>query len=97
MRRVALRSSARHRLRRLERSRFADRRGLPLTRIRATTTPRKNRTSTPAHPGALGTKDIRWGLEHSRSIEEIADFLCRNPSEIRQRMREIAEADAIGA
>jgi hypothetical protein len=41
-------------------------------------------------------QDIRWQLDHNRSIEEIADFLCRTPSEIRQRMREIAEADSIG-
>lgn len=40
--------------------------------------------------------DIRWGLEHDRSLEETADFLCRTPSEIRQRTCEIAEADAIG-
>jgi hypothetical protein len=39
-------------------------------------------------------EDIRWG--HSRSIEETANFLCRMPSEVRQRIREIAEADAIG-
>jgi hypothetical protein len=41
-------------------------------------------------------QDIRWGLDHDSSIEEIADFLCRTPSELRQRVREIAEADAIG-
>src|SRR3954449_9848926 len=41
-------------------------------------------------------QDIRWGLDHDRSIEETADFLCRTPSEIRQRIGEIAEADAIG-
>jgi hypothetical protein len=41
-------------------------------------------------------EDIRWGLDHNRSIEETADFLCRTPSEIRQRICEIAEADAIG-
>ena len=41
-------------------------------------------------------QDIRWGLDHNNSIEEIADFLCRTPSEVRQRIREIAEADAIG-
>jgi hypothetical protein len=41
-------------------------------------------------------QDIRWGLDHNRSIEETADFLCRTPSEIRQRIREIAEVDAIG-
>jgi hypothetical protein len=35
---------------------------------------------------------IRWGLDHNSSIEEIADFLCRTPSEVRQRIREIAEA-----
>lgn len=40
--------------------------------------------------------DIRWGLDHNRSIEETADFLCRTPSEVRQRIQEIAEADAIG-
>jgi hypothetical protein len=41
-------------------------------------------------------QDIRWGLDHNRSIEEIACFLCRTPSEIGQRIREIEEADAIG-
>jgi predicted transcriptional regulator len=41
-------------------------------------------------------QDIRWGLDHNRSIEETADFLCRTPSEVRQRIQEIAEADAIG-
>jgi hypothetical protein len=51
--------------------------------------------------------DIRWGLDHNRnrpfgptgperSIEEIANFLCRTPSEIRQRIAEIAEADEMG-
>ena len=40
--------------------------------------------------------DIRWGIENGRPIEETADFLCRQPSEILERMREIAEADAIG-
>ena len=41
-------------------------------------------------------QDIRWGLDHDSSIEEIANFLCRTPSEVRQRLGEIAEADAIG-
>jgi hypothetical protein len=41
-------------------------------------------------------QDIRWQLDHNQSIEEIANFLCRTPSEVRQRIREIAEADAIG-
>jgi hypothetical protein len=41
-------------------------------------------------------QDVRWGLDHDRSVEEIADFLCRTPSEVRRRMAEIAEADAIG-
>jgi hypothetical protein len=41
-------------------------------------------------------QDIRWGLDHNRSIEETANFLCRTPSEVHQRIREIAEADAIG-
>jgi hypothetical protein len=41
-------------------------------------------------------EDIRWALDHNDSIEEIANFLCRTPSEVHQRIREIAEADAIG-
>jgi hypothetical protein len=41
-------------------------------------------------------QDIRWRLDHNSSTEEIANFLCRASSEVRQRMREIAEADAIG-
>jgi hypothetical protein len=41
-------------------------------------------------------QDIRWGLDHNSSIEEIADFLCRTPSEVRRRIEQIAEADAIG-
>ena len=40
--------------------------------------------------------EIRWSLANGRSIEETADFLCRTPSEIRQRIREIEKADAIG-
>ncbi|MBV9583836.1 MAG: hypothetical protein JO213_03015 [Alphaproteobacteria bacterium] len=40
--------------------------------------------------------DLGWGTDHNRSVEETADFLCRTPSEIRQRIKEIAEADAIG-
>jgi hypothetical protein len=41
-------------------------------------------------------QDIRWGAEHNRSIEETANFLCRMPSEVRRRIEQIAEADAIG-
>jgi hypothetical protein len=41
-------------------------------------------------------QDIRCALDHNRSIEKIASFLCRTPPEIRQRIREIEEADAIG-
>jgi hypothetical protein len=41
-------------------------------------------------------QDIRSALDHNRSIEETADFLCRTPSEVRQRIVEIAEAHAIG-
>jgi hypothetical protein len=41
-------------------------------------------------------EDIRWALDHNSSIEEIADFLCRTASEVRERIGEIAEADAIG-
>jgi hypothetical protein len=51
-------------------------------------------TGTPWSP--WDDEDIRWGLDHKRSIEETADLLCRTPAEIRQRIREIAEADAIG-
>jgi hypothetical protein len=40
--------------------------------------------------------EIRWGLDQNHSIEEIANFLCRTPSEVRRRIPEIAEADAIG-
>jgi hypothetical protein len=31
-------------------------------------------------------QDIRLRLDHNRTIEETADFLCRTPSEIRQRI-----------
>jgi hypothetical protein len=41
-------------------------------------------------------EDIRWGLDHNNSIEKIANFLCRTPSEVHQRIREIAEATRIG-
>jgi hypothetical protein len=40
-------------------------------------------------------QDIRWG--HSRSIEETANFLCRTPSEDRQRIRESFKQGKIGA
>jgi hypothetical protein len=51
-------------------------------------------TGTPWSP--LEDEEIRWNLDHNHSIEEIADFLCRTRSEVRRRIREIAEADAIG-
>ena len=41
-------------------------------------------------------EDIRWGLDHNHSIEDMADFLRRTPSEVCRRIRQIAEADAIG-
>ena len=41
-------------------------------------------------------EDIRWGLDHNGSTEKIANFLCRTPSEVRRRIEQIAEADAIG-
>ena len=41
-------------------------------------------------------QDIRWGLDHGRSVDELAVFLCQTSSEIRQRIEEIGEADAIG-
>ena len=41
-------------------------------------------------------RDIRWGQNHGHSIEETATFLCRTRAEIRERISEIAEADAIG-
>jgi hypothetical protein len=54
-------------------------------------------SKTPALPWrSWEDQDIRWGLDHNTSTEEIANFLCRTPSEVRQRIREIAEADAIG-
>lgn len=51
-------------------------------------------TGTPWSP--WDDEDIRYGLDRNRLIEETAKFLCRSPSEIRQRIAEIAEADAIG-
>ena len=49
------------------------------------------------HPWQSGEdQDIRWGLDHNEPIEEIANFLCRTHSEVRERIAEIAEADAIG-
>jgi hypothetical protein len=47
-------------------------------------------------PTVAPDQDIRWALDHNSSIEEIANFLCRTPSEVRQRAEETAEADAIG-
>ena len=44
----------------------------------------------------VGRSGPQWGLDHNSPIEEIAEFLCRTPSEIRQRIAEISEADAIG-
>jgi hypothetical protein len=44
----------------------------------------------------LDDADIRWGVDHGRSVEETADSLCRTQAEIRQRIAEIAEADEIG-
>jgi hypothetical protein len=40
-------------------------------------------------------QDIRSALDDNCSIEEIANFLCRTPSEVRHRIREIAEADPL--
>ena len=51
-------------------------------------------TGAPWHAGE--DEDIRGMLDHNEPIEEIADFLCRTPSEVRERIAEIAEADAIG-
>ena len=51
-------------------------------------------TGTPWQAGE--DQDIRGMLDHDESIEEIASFLCRTPSEVRERIAEIAEADAIG-
>jgi hypothetical protein len=41
-------------------------------------------------------QDLRWGLDNNALMEEIANFLCRTPSEIRQRIVEISEVDVIG-
>jgi hypothetical protein len=35
-------------------------------------------------------QDIRWGLDHDSSIEEMANLLCRTASEVRQRIEAIA-------
>ena len=51
-------------------------------------------TGAPWHAGE--DEDIRGMLDHNEPIEEIADFLCRTRSEVRQRIAEFAEADAIG-
>jgi hypothetical protein len=45
-------------------------------------------------PGKIRTSG--GGSNNDASIEEIANSLCRTPSEIRQRIEEIAEVDAIG-
>lgn len=52
-------------------------------------------TGRPFGPGA--DEDIRWELDHGETVDEIAEFLCRMPSEIRERIREIEAADALGA
>ncbi|HEX3415950.1 MAG TPA: hypothetical protein VHT21_06040 [Stellaceae bacterium] len=44
---------------------------------------------------AWDDQDIRWGLDHNSSMEEIANFLCRTPSEVRRRIEQIVETDAI--
>jgi hypothetical protein len=41
-------------------------------------------------------QDIRWGSITTARPRKIVNFLCRASSEVRQRIREIAEADAIG-
>src|SRR5262249_28294586 len=43
-----------------------------------------------------GDEDIRRALDHDDPIEEVANFLCRTPSKVRERIAEIGEADAIG-
>jgi hypothetical protein len=52
--------------------------------------------NTDAPWSAWEDQDIRWGLDNNASVEEIANFLCRTPAEIRQRIEEIAEVDVIG-
>jgi hypothetical protein len=34
-------------------------------------------------------RDLRWCVEHGRSVEYIADFLCRTRAEVRERMAEL--------
>ena len=41
-------------------------------------------------------QDIRWGLDNNASVEEIANFLCRTPSEIRQRMGALPQGQVSG-
>jgi hypothetical protein len=43
----------------------------------------------------LDDGDIRNGLDHGQTIEEAPNFLCRTQSEIRQRLADIEDADAI--
>src|SRR5215469_5754385 len=58
--------------------------------------PEEPNLSTGAPWSSWDDQDIRLRLDHNHSIEEMADFLCRTPSEVRQRIAEIAEADALG-
>jgi hypothetical protein len=39
--------------------------------------------------GEIDTRDLLWCVADGQSAEEIADFLCRTPSEIWARMAEL--------
>lgn len=34
-------------------------------------------------------RDLRWSLAHGRTVEETANFLCRDVDEVEAKMREV--------
>jgi hypothetical protein len=47
----------------------------------------------PGEPwGEFDRRDLGWCVDAGQSVEEIADFLCRTPSEIRARIVELGLA-----
>ena len=42
-------------------------------------------SGTPWSP--LDDRDIRWCVEHGETVAEIADFICRTPAEVEERIR----------
>ena len=35
----------------------------------------------------IDDRDIRWCVTHGQCVAEIADFLCREPADVEQRIR----------